>query len=101
MTMISTGDAGFMGANIVQDWLIGSDEPVINLDKLAYAASPEPLTSLQGDAHKLDRELRWKPTETFETAIRKTFEWYLSNPDWVANVQSGAYREWVRKKYSA
>jgi dTDP-glucose 4,6-dehydratase len=53
------------------------------------------------DARKLEAELGWKPAETFETGIRKTVEWYLANPDWVAHVQSGAYREWVQKQYSA
>jgi dTDP-glucose 4,6-dehydratase len=51
------------------------------------------------DARKLERELGWKPTETFETGIRKTVQWYLDNPDWVSHVQSGAYREWVQKHY--
>lgn len=53
------------------------------------------------DARKLERELGWKPAETFETGIRKTVQWYLANPEWVANVQSGAYREWVAKQYEA
>ncbi len=53
------------------------------------------------DARKLERELGWKPTETFETGIRKTIKWYLANPEWVANVQSGNYREWVQKQYQA
>ena len=52
------------------------------------------------DARKLERELGWKPTETFETGIRKTVQWYLDNPQWVANVQSGSYRGWVQKHYS-
>ncbi|NMG29141.1 dTDP-glucose 4,6-dehydratase [Aromatoleum evansii] len=51
------------------------------------------------DARKLERELGWKPAETFETGIRKTVQWYLANPQWVANVQSGAYREWISKNY--
>ena len=51
------------------------------------------------DARKIERELGWKPAETFETGIRKTVLWYVDNPDWVANVQSGAYREWVAKQY--
>ncbi|MFW9616595.1 dTDP-glucose 4,6-dehydratase [Aquabacterium sp.] len=51
------------------------------------------------DARKIERELGWKPAETFETGIRKTVQWYLDNPEWVANVQSGAYREWVAKQY--
>jgi len=51
------------------------------------------------DARKLERELGWKPAETFETGIRKTVQWYLDNPDWVKNVQSGAYKDWVIKQY--
>jgi dTDP-glucose 4,6-dehydratase len=47
------------------------------------------------DARKIERELGWRPAETFETGIRKTVQWYLAHPDWVANVQSGAYRDWV------
>jgi len=52
------------------------------------------------DARKLESELGWKPAETFETGIRKTVQWYLDNPDWVAHVQSGAYRDWVQKQYA-
>jgi dTDP-glucose 4,6-dehydratase len=52
------------------------------------------------DASKIERELGWKPAETFETGIRKTVCWYLDNQGWVANVQSGAYREWVEKNYA-
>ncbi len=52
------------------------------------------------DARKLERELGWKPAETFETGIRKTVQWYLDNPEWVADVQSGAYREWVTRQYT-
>ena len=51
------------------------------------------------DARKIERELGWKPAETFETGIRKTVQWYLDNPEWVANVQSGTYREWMAKQY--
>jgi dTDP-glucose 4,6-dehydratase len=51
------------------------------------------------DARKIERELGWKPAETFETGIRKTVQWYLGHPDWVAHVQSGSYREWVKKQY--
>jgi dTDP-glucose 4,6-dehydratase len=52
------------------------------------------------DASKLQRELGWLPLETFETGIRKTVAWYLDNPHWVANVQSGAYRAWTQKQYA-
>lgn len=51
------------------------------------------------DARKIERELGWRPAETFETGIRKTVEWYLANPEWVANVQSGSYRDWVAANY--
>ena len=52
------------------------------------------------DARKIELELGWKPAETFESGIRKTVQWYLANPEWVAHVQSGAYREWVSKHYA-
>jgi len=51
------------------------------------------------DATKLERELGWKPAETFETGIRKTVQWYLDNQAWVNNVASGAYRDWLGKQY--
>jgi dTDP-glucose 4,6-dehydratase len=51
------------------------------------------------DARKLERELGWRPLETFETGLRKTITWYLQNQRWVANVTSGAYRNWVKKQY--
>lgn len=51
------------------------------------------------DATKINRELGWKPAETFETGIRKTVQWYLDNQDWVRNVTSGAYKDWVDKQY--
>ncbi len=53
------------------------------------------------DARKIERELGWRPAETFETGIRKTVQWYLAHPDWVADVQSGGYRAWVAANYSA
>ncbi|MET1115348.1 MAG: dTDP-glucose 4,6-dehydratase [Comamonas sp.] len=53
------------------------------------------------DARKLERELGWTPAETFETGIRKTVQWYLANPEWVAQVQSGSYREWVQTQYAS
>jgi dTDP-glucose 4,6-dehydratase len=51
------------------------------------------------DARKIEQELGWRPAETFDTGIRKTVQWYLAHPDWVAHVQSGAYRDWVMKQY--
>ena len=52
------------------------------------------------DATKINNELGWKPEETFEMGIRKTVQWYLDNQDWVANVQSGEYQNWLNKNYS-
>lgn len=53
------------------------------------------------DATKLQRELNWVPTETFETGIRKTVAWYLDNQDWVADIASGEYRNWIAKQYGS
>jgi dTDP-glucose 4,6-dehydratase len=52
------------------------------------------------DARKIERELGWRPAETFDTGIRKTVRWYLDHADWVANVQSGGYRDWVATNYA-
>ncbi len=53
------------------------------------------------DACKIERELGWRPAETFDSGIRKTVQWYLDHPQWVAEVQSGAYRDWVATNYGA
>ncbi|WP_426320978.1 dTDP-glucose 4,6-dehydratase [Pseudoduganella sp. R-43] len=52
------------------------------------------------DASKLERELGWRPVETFESGIRKTVQWYLANQPWVQNVISGNYRNWIEKQYA-
>ena len=52
------------------------------------------------DAHKIERELGWRPKETFESGIRKTVRWYLENEDWIRDVTSGAYRQWIAAHYS-
>jgi dTDP-glucose 4,6-dehydratase len=52
------------------------------------------------DASKIERELGWKPTETFETGIKKTVQWYLDNPEWVEGVVSGSYRQWIDQQYA-
>jgi len=51
------------------------------------------------DARKIERELGWKPMETFETGIRKTVAWYLDNMGWVENVVSGEYQAWLGRQY--
>jgi dTDP-glucose 4,6-dehydratase len=52
------------------------------------------------DARKTERELGWRPTETFETGMRKTVQWYLANQEWVRKVQSGDYLKWIDRNYS-
>ncbi len=75
-------------------------------DGLPYASQIEFVGDRPGhdrryasDASKLFNELGWRPHETFESGLRKTARWYLDNQRWVANVTSGAYREWVGKQY--
>lgn len=53
------------------------------------------------DARKIERDLGWQPMETFATGIRKTVQWYLDHQDWVAEVTSGAYRNWIETQYSS
>ena len=53
------------------------------------------------DARKIETDLGWKPVETFETGIRETVRWYLDHQDWVANVASGGYRDWIDTHYGA
>lgn len=52
------------------------------------------------DSTKIQRELGWLPAETFESGICKTIRWYLDNPEWVASIQNGAYRDWIKRQYS-
>ena len=51
------------------------------------------------DASKIARELGWQPTISFEEGLRRTVQWYLENTDWVENVRTGGYREWIRQNY--
>jgi dTDP-glucose 4,6-dehydratase len=53
------------------------------------------------DPGKITRELGWRPRESFETGLRKTVRWYLANPEWVASIRTGAYREWLARNYDA
>ena len=84
------------------------------LDELApsrfspYASLIEHVTDRPGhdlryaiDAAKIERELGWTPEETFESGIRKTVQWYLANQEWVNNVKSGAYQNWINTHYGA
>jgi len=83
------------------------------LDELKPAADSKPYTSLITyvkdrpghdrryaiDARKIERELGWKPVETFETGIRKTVAWYLDNMAWVESIVSGEYQQWMKANY--
>jgi dTDP-glucose 4,6-dehydratase len=51
------------------------------------------------DADKIANELGWRPRETFESGLRQTIRWYLENQEWVANVTSDAYRDWIALNY--
>ncbi|NOQ14653.1 MAG: dTDP-glucose 4,6-dehydratase [Methyloprofundus sp.] len=91
---------------IVQTVCALLDELRPRADKQSYTEQITYVTDRLGhdrryaiDAQKIERELDWKPAETFASGIRKTVQWYLDNQQWVANVQSGAYREWVEKNY--
>jgi len=77
-------------------------------DGLSYSAQITHVTDRPGhdrryaiDSRKLEEELGWTPAETFESGIAKTVAWYLAHPEWVARVQSGAYRDWIAQQYGA
>jgi dTDP-glucose 4,6-dehydratase len=53
------------------------------------------------NATKIERELGWRPRETFESGIRKTVRWYLHNEEWMRDVTSGSYRRWIETQYSS
>ncbi|MCC9071743.1 dTDP-glucose 4,6-dehydratase [Flavobacterium sp. F-65] len=52
------------------------------------------------DASKINKELGWKPSVTFEEGLEKTINWYLSNEQWLKNVTSGTYKDYYKKQYS-
>ena len=53
------------------------------------------------DATKIERELGWRPEETFETGLAKTLHWYLDHPEWIAHIKNGSYRDWISAQYGA
>jgi dTDP-glucose 4,6-dehydratase len=53
------------------------------------------------DPARIAGELGWQPQESFESGLEKTVRWYLDHPDWVARVQTGAYRQWLQQNYAA
>jgi dTDP-glucose 4,6-dehydratase len=83
------------------------DELRPRADKKSYAEQISFVTDRPGhdrryaiDARKLERELGWKPAETFDSGIRKTVQWYLDNQGWVNNVLSGNYKQWLATNYA-
>lgn len=84
------------------------DEWVPRADGASYASQITYVTDRPGhdrryaiDARKIERELGWRPAETFETGIRRTVRWYLDQQEWVHDVTSGAYRQWIGTNYGA
>jgi len=91
---------------IVQTICILLDEMRPRADGQSYATQITHVTDRPGhdrryaiDARKIERDLSWRPQETFDSGIRKTVQWYLDNPAWVQQVQTGAYREWTALQY--
>ena len=94
--------------DIVSALIAQLDEKRPRADGQSYRAQISYVTDRPGhdcryaiDAGKIERQLGWKPAESFASGLEKTVDWYLDNPTWIANVQSGAYREWVEKNYRA
>jgi nucleoside-diphosphate-sugar epimerase len=83
---------------------------VIAASALFASSSPAFAATLDGsgatfaqpliDACKVERDLGWRPAETFDTGIRKTIQWYLDHPVWIEGVVSGSYRDWLQKQYN-
>ncbi|MEI7456649.1 MAG: dTDP-glucose 4,6-dehydratase [Nitrosomonadales bacterium] len=91
----------------VQPAIIDPQSSILNPQSSSYRTLITFVTDRPGhdrryaiDARKIERELGWKPAETFETGIRKTVQWYLDNQGWVNNVLSGDYRQWLETNYS-
>jgi dTDP-glucose 4,6-dehydratase len=79
-----------------------SNDPVVPHKKLITFVTDRPGHDRRYamDITKIESELGWRPRETFESGIRKTVEWYLENEDWIQNVTSGRYRQWIATQYS-
>jgi dTDP-glucose 4,6-dehydratase len=79
-----------------------TNDPVVPHDKLVSFVKDRPGHDRRYamDTRKVERELQWKPIETFESGIRKTVRWYLEHEDWVRDVTSGSYCQWMAKHYA-
>ena len=78
------------------------DDPAVPHNKLITFVTDRPGHDRRYamDASKIERELQWQPMETFESGIHKTVRWYLEHEDWVRNVTTGSYRQWMTKQYA-
>jgi dTDP-glucose 4,6-dehydratase len=79
------------------------NDPVVPHNKLVTFVKDRPGHDRRYaiDTRKIERELHWHPLETFESGIRKTVCWYLEHEDWVRDVTSGTYRQWMAKHYAS
>jgi len=77
-------------------------DPVVPHDKLITFVKDRPGHDRRYamDAHKIEHELNWQPRETFQSGLEKTVRWYLEHEDWVRDVTSGSYRQWMAKHYA-
>jgi len=97
------------GESQVKIWRRSYDiaPPVLSLDDPRHPrfdpryADVDAASLPAAETRKIDRELGWKPKATFESGIRKTVRWYLENEEWVRDVTSGSYRQWVATHYSS
>ena len=78
------------------------NDPVVPHDKLVTFVKDRPGHDRRYamDTRKIERELNWRPQETFESGMRKTVSWYLEHEEWVRDVTSGSYRQWMAKQYA-
>ena len=87
--------------NLLEELAPNKPEGVVRYEDLISYVQDRPGHDLRYaiDATKIKDDLGWVPAENFETGLRKTVEWYLNNQEWVANVQSGEYQNWVKQQY--
>ncbi len=74
-------------------------QPYAQHDRLRARTARATTAATPSTRASIERELGWRPAETFETGIRKTVQWYLDNAAWTQNAASGAYRNWVAQHY--
>lgn len=89
--------------NLLEELAPNKPEGIANYQDLITYVKDRPGHDLRYaiDASKIKKDLGWVPVETFESGLRKTVEWYLTNQEWVKHVQSGEYQNWVQNQYQA